>query len=109
MRILSSCVLVLVMSGCPGQSGLERCLQDCESIGNACNPGNEPGTFSTGACQDVCREPNSRLIDFPDCFPCLETGVMCDVPRFFVECVPVHCWDPEVYNETGMDVPYGSE
>lgn len=94
-------------TGCPSQTALESCLSDCQRVGDACNPGDAMlGTFSASACQDICREDNSRLILFPDCVPCLADEVSCDVNAFLSECVPEHCWDPEVWNETGEAVPY---
>lgn len=106
MRTLSLCLLVgVLVMGCPSPNAVEQCVIDCHSIGAACNPMDLPGRFSASACEEICREPNSRLVLFPDCFPCLETEVACDVTRFFDECVPVYCWDPEVYNDTGMAVP----
>jgi len=84
---------------------VEECILDCHRVGLACNPDDLQGRFSATACMDICREENSRLVLFPDCFPCLADEVSCDVPRFFTECVPAHCWDPDVWNETGMAVP----
>lgn len=107
MRVLSILfVFGFLMTGCPSQSALDRCLSDCQRVGDTCNPDGASNSFSTSACQDICQEPNSRLILFPECVTCFSDEVSCDIGQFFDYCVPEHCWDPDVWAETGMAVPY---
>lgn len=106
--VLLPALLGLLLGGCcaepPALDPVEQCILDCHRVGEACNPYNIEGRISATACMEICREENSRLVLFPDCFPCLADEVSCNVTRFFRECVPHRCWDPGVWNDTGMAV-----
>lgn len=89
-------LVLLAVAGCyavpPPNSPLVECLADCVRVGERCNPGREQGRFSIDGCVDLCLEPDSRLLRYPDCVPCLAERAECTGTVFIDRCLDV-CWD----------------